>query len=79
MMRAKTPQLKGLKIMGKIDTSKLDSSTKPKPSENLNHINPDSQSKQKEQLKAVQQVMHRNVNVNAKIKYRWSCFRSKNI
>jgi translation initiation factor IF-2 len=30
MMRAKTPQLKGLKIMGKIDTSKLDSSTKPK-------------------------------------------------
>ena len=33
MMRAKTPQLKGLKIMGKIDTSKLDSSTKPKPSE----------------------------------------------
>lgn len=33
MIRAKTPQLKGLKIMGKIDTSKLDSSTKPKPSE----------------------------------------------
>ncbi|MBK8624242.1 MAG: translation initiation factor IF-2 [Saprospiraceae bacterium] len=33
MMRAKTPQLKGLKIMGMIDTSKLDSSTKPKPSE----------------------------------------------
>ena len=32
-LRAKTPQLKGLKIMGKIDTSKLDSSTKPKPSE----------------------------------------------
>jgi len=31
--RAKTPQLKGLKIMGKIDTSKLDSSTKPKPSD----------------------------------------------
>ena len=31
MHRAKTPQLKGLKIMGKIDTSKLDSSTKPKP------------------------------------------------
>lgn len=31
MLRAKTPQLKGLKIMGKIDTSKLDSSTKPKP------------------------------------------------
>ncbi len=29
-MRAATPQLKGLKIMGKIDTSKLDSSTKPK-------------------------------------------------
>ena len=28
--RAKTPTLKGLKIMGKIDTSKLDSSTKPK-------------------------------------------------
>lgn len=28
--RAKTPQLKGLKIMGKIDTTKLDSSTKPK-------------------------------------------------
>jgi len=33
MLRAKTPQLKGLKIMGKIDTSKLDSSTKPKPSD----------------------------------------------
>jgi translation initiation factor IF-2 len=33
MLRAQTPQLKGLKIMGKIDTSKLDSSTKPKPSE----------------------------------------------
>ncbi|MFZ1750548.1 MAG: hypothetical protein WAU01_10160, partial [Saprospiraceae bacterium] len=33
MMRAKTPQLKGLKIMGKIDTSKLDSSTKPKSSD----------------------------------------------
>ncbi|MBL0098898.1 MAG: translation initiation factor IF-2 [Saprospiraceae bacterium] len=33
MMRAKTPQLKGLKIMGKIDTSKLDSSTKPKVTE----------------------------------------------
>lgn len=33
MHRAKTPQLKGLKIMGMIDTSKLDSSTKPKPSE----------------------------------------------
>jgi translation initiation factor IF-2 len=33
MMRAKTPQLKGLKIMGKIDTSKLDSSTKPKQTE----------------------------------------------
>lgn len=33
LLRAKTPQLKGLKIMGKIDTSKLDSSTKPKPSE----------------------------------------------
>ncbi len=32
MHRAKTPQLKGLKIMGKIDTSKIDSSTKPKPS-----------------------------------------------
>ncbi|MBL0023576.1 MAG: translation initiation factor IF-2 [Saprospiraceae bacterium] len=32
-MRAKTPQLKGLKIMGKIDTSKLDSSTKPKPTD----------------------------------------------
>jgi translation initiation factor IF-2 len=32
MMRAKTPQLKGLKIQGKIDISKLDSSTKPKPS-----------------------------------------------
>ncbi len=30
--RAKTPLLKGLKIMGKIDTSKIDSSTKPKPS-----------------------------------------------
>ncbi len=30
MHRAETPQLKGLKIMGKIDTSKLDSSTKPK-------------------------------------------------
>ncbi|MBK8055699.1 MAG: translation initiation factor IF-2 [Saprospiraceae bacterium] len=35
-LRAKTPQLKGLKIMGKIDTSKLDSSTKPKPSEKPN-------------------------------------------
>lgn len=33
MHRAKTPQLKGLKIMGKIDTSKLDSSTKPKPTD----------------------------------------------
>ena len=33
MMRAETPQLKGLKILGKIDTSKLDSSTKPKVSE----------------------------------------------
>ncbi len=33
MHRAETPQLKGLKIMGKIDTSKLDSSTKPKPSD----------------------------------------------
>jgi translation initiation factor IF-2 len=33
MHRAKTPQLKGLKIMGMIDTSKLDSSTKPKPSD----------------------------------------------
>lgn len=33
LMRAETPQLKGLKIMGKIDTSKLDSSTKPKPSD----------------------------------------------
>ena len=33
MLRAQTPQLKGLKIMGKIDTSKLDSSTKPKPTE----------------------------------------------
>lgn len=31
LLRAQTPQLKGLKIMGKIDTSKLDSSTKPKP------------------------------------------------
>ncbi|MBC7885207.1 MAG: translation initiation factor IF-2 [Saprospiraceae bacterium] len=30
MHRSKTPQLKGLKILGKIDTSKLDSSTKPK-------------------------------------------------
>jgi translation initiation factor IF-2 len=29
--RSKTPQLKGLKIQGKIDISKLDSSTKPKP------------------------------------------------
>jgi translation initiation factor IF-2 len=33
LLRAKTPQLKGLKIMGMIDTSKLDSSTKPKPSD----------------------------------------------
>lgn len=31
--RVETPQLKGLKIMGKIDTSKLDSSTKPKPTD----------------------------------------------
>ena len=30
MHRAETPQLKGLKILGKIDTSKLDASTKPK-------------------------------------------------
>ena len=30
IVRIETPQLKGLKIMGKIDTSKLDSSTKPK-------------------------------------------------
>lgn len=30
MLRAKTPLLKGLKIQGKIDISKLDSSTKPK-------------------------------------------------
>ena len=30
IVRVETPQLKGLKIMGKIDTSKLDSSTKPK-------------------------------------------------
>lgn len=33
MHRAETPQLKGLKILGKIDTSKLDSSSKPKQSE----------------------------------------------
>ncbi|KXK36945.1 MAG: translation initiation factor IF-2 [Saprospiraceae bacterium] len=33
IVRIKTPQLKGLKIMGKIDTSKLDSSTKPKASD----------------------------------------------
>lgn len=31
--RVEAPQLKGLKIMGKIDTSKLDSSTKPKPAD----------------------------------------------
>ena len=31
MHRSATPTLKGLKIMGKIDTSRLDSSTKPKP------------------------------------------------
>jgi translation initiation factor IF-2 len=43
MMRAKTPQLKGLKIMGKIDTSKLDSSTKPKPSEKPAGQQPDQQ------------------------------------
>ncbi|MBK6564613.1 MAG: translation initiation factor IF-2 [Saprospiraceae bacterium] len=30
LLRAETPQLKGLKIMGKIDTSKLDNSSKPK-------------------------------------------------
>src|SRR5690606_10389598 len=33
MHRAETPQLKGLKILGKIDTSKLDASTKPKKTE----------------------------------------------
>jgi translation initiation factor IF-2 len=32
LIRAETPQLKGLKIQGKIDISKLDNSTKPKPS-----------------------------------------------
>jgi translation initiation factor IF-2 len=33
IIRAATPTLKGLKIQGKIDISKLDSSTKPKPSD----------------------------------------------
>lgn len=33
ILRAKTPQLKGLKIMGKIDTSKFDAPSKSKPTE----------------------------------------------
>ncbi|MCZ2102532.1 MAG: translation initiation factor IF-2 [Chitinophagales bacterium] len=33
ILRAKTPQLKGLKIMGKIDTSKFDAPSKSKPVE----------------------------------------------
>jgi translation initiation factor IF-2 len=33
LIRAETPQLKGLKILGKIDANKLDASSKPKKSE----------------------------------------------
>lgn len=33
LIRAETPQLKGLKILGKIDTSKLDATSKPKKQE----------------------------------------------
>lgn len=48
LLRAQTPQLKGLKIMGKIDTSKLDSSTKPKPSIKKDAPKPESDAVQNE-------------------------------
>lgn len=40
MHRAETPQLKGLKILGKIDTSKLDASSKPKKVEKPQQAGP---------------------------------------
>ena len=65
MHRAETPQLKGLKILGKIDTSKLDTSSKPKKVEKPQQASPavaksepssaaDSESRKKRKRKKLQ-------------------------
>lgn len=52
ILRAKTPQLKGLKIMGKIDTSKFESPSKSKPADKTKPQQGQSQGSKPEETQA---------------------------